>query len=160
MAVVDMFLKLDGVDGESQDKDHKNEIQILGFKLSARSPRDASTGQATGKVRFTNLTILAHVDKSTAKLFQKLCMNEKIPSAILSCRKAGQEQFLYFKVTLSDCFLARVEVGTGGGDGSAVIPPCEFDVEFGKIEVESKEQVSTGPTSGPVKARYELRANK
>jgi type VI secretion system Hcp family effector len=78
MAVVDMFLKLDGVDGESQDKDHKNEIDILGFKLSSKSPRDASTGQATGKVRFTNLTVRSNIEKATAKLFQKLTMNEKI----------------------------------------------------------------------------------
>jgi type VI secretion system secreted protein Hcp len=159
MAVVDMFLKLDGVDGESQDKDHKNEIDIQGFKLSSKSPRDASTGQATGKVRFTNLTIRSNIEKGTAKLFDKLTKNEKISSAVLVCRKAGKEQFTYFKITLTDCFLARVEVGAGGGDGSSLIPPCEFDIEFGKIEIESKEQVSTGPTSGPVKSIYDLRSN-
>ena len=31
MALVDMFLKLDGVDGESQDPEHKSEFQIQGF---------------------------------------------------------------------------------------------------------------------------------
>ena len=159
MAVVDMFFKLDGVDGESQDKDHKNEMEILGFKLSTKSPRDASTGGATGKVRFTNLTVRGNIEKGTAKLFDKVTKNEKIPTGILVCRKAGQEQFTFFKITLTDCYVARVEVGSGGGEGTSIVPPCEFDVEFGKIEIESKEQVSTGPTSGPVKAIYDLRAN-
>jgi type VI secretion system secreted protein Hcp len=160
MAVVDIFLKLDGVDGESQDPDHKNEIQIQGFKISTRSPRDAATGQATGKVRFTDLTICANVEKSTAKLFQMITKNEKIPKAVLACRKAGKQQFEYFRVTLTDCFLSRVEVGSGGGAGDSVIPPCEFDVEFGKIEIQSREQVAIGPTSGPVIAVYDLRSNQ
>jgi len=160
MAVVDMFFKLDGVDGESQDKDHKNEIEIQGFKLSSRSPRDASTGGATGKVRFTNLTVRANIEKGTAKLFDKVTKNEKIPSGVLVCRKAGQEQFTFFKITLTDCYVPRVEVGSGGGEGTSIVPPCEFDVEFGKIEIESREQSLRGPTSGPVMAIYDLRTNK
>ena len=31
-----------------------------------------------------------------------------------------------------------------------MIPQCEFDLSYGKIEVSAKEQTRTGPTSGPV----------
>jgi hypothetical protein len=31
-----------------------------------------------------------------------------------------------------------------------VIPQCEFDLGFGKIEILAKEQTSLGPTSGGV----------
>jgi type VI secretion system secreted protein Hcp len=160
MALVDMFLKLDGVDGESQDPEHKNEIQVLGFKMQARAPRDATTGAQTGKVVWANVTFFSNVEKGSAKLFQCLATNAVIPNAKLVCRKAGKGQQDYFTVTLSDCHLARVEIVRGSGGGEGVIPTCEFDVEYGKIVIQSSEQTSTGPTSGPITAVFDLRAGR
>lgn len=37
---VDYFLKLDGIEGESADSNHKNEIQLMSWSWGAsRSPR-------------------------------------------------------------------------------------------------------------------------
>ncbi len=151
---VDMFLKLDGVEGESPDTAHKGEIQIEGFSLDAVSGRDAFTNQAAGAVRMSHVTIRAKVDKSTPKLFTKITKNEKIPSAVLTCRKAGKEQFEYFKMTLSEVLVAKVQIGGGG-----VVPHCEFDLAYGKIEISAKEQTSVGPTSGPVMFVFNLTSN-
>lgn len=151
---VDMFLKLDGVEGESPDLAHKGEIQIDGFSLDAVSGRDAFTNQAAGAVRMSHVTIRAKIDKSTPKLFTKITKNEKIPSAVLTCRKAGKEQFEYFKVSLSEVLVAKVQIGGGG-----VVPHCEFDLAYGKIEISAKEQTSGGPTSGPVMFVFNLTSN-
>ncbi len=158
MAQVDMFLKLDGVDGESPDPQHKSEIQIDGFTLGALSPRDSFTNQAAGAVRMSHVTIRAKIDKSTPKLFSKIAKNEKIPSAVLTCRKAGKEQFEYFKVTLSDVLVAKVQAGELEV-GEDVIPHCEFELAYGKIEIQAKEQTSVGPTSGPVIFVFNLPTN-
>lgn len=159
MALVDMFLKLDGVEGESQDSEHKSEIQIDGFSVNAVSPRDAFTNQAAGAVRMSHLTIRAKVDKSTPKLFTKITKNEKIPSAVLTCRKAGKEQFEYFKVTLSDVLVVKVQAGDLEARDGDVIPQCEFDLSYSKIEISAKEQTRVGPTSGPVIFSFNLAAN-
>jgi type VI secretion system secreted protein Hcp len=159
MAVVDMFLKLDGVDGESADPAHKGEIQIDGFSLNAVSGRDAFTNQAAGAVRMSHMTIRAKVDKSTPKLFTKIAKNEKIPSAVLTCRKAGKEGFEYLKVTLSEVLVVKVQAGDLEASGGDVIPQCEFDLAYGKIEISAKEQTSTGPTSGPVMFMFNLMSN-
>ena len=157
MAAVDMFLKLVGAEGESKDSQKASQFQIQGFKMNARSPHDASTGGATGKIRFTDLTIFTSIEKGTAKLFDMIGKNQKIPSAVLTCRKAGKEPFEFLRITLTDCFLSRVEIGTGGSEGGDIIPPCEFDIDFGKIEVMSMEQTEKGPTSGQVMAIIDLR---
>jgi type VI secretion system secreted protein Hcp len=159
MALVDMFLKLEGVDGESPDPEHKNEIQITGFRLNAVSPRDSFTNQAAGAVRMSHLTVRAHIDKSSPKLFTKIAKNEKIPSAILTCRKAGKEQFEYFKITLSEVLVVKVQAGDLGESGSDVIPACEFDLAYGQIEISAREQTSRGPTSGPVVFAFNLMSN-
>ena len=44
----DMFLKLDGIDGESQDSKHKNEIQLQGFSFGAVQPGSASLSGGAG----------------------------------------------------------------------------------------------------------------
>jgi type VI secretion system secreted protein Hcp len=159
MALVDMFLKLDGVDGESPDPEHKNEIQIAGFSLNAVSPRDSFTNQAKGAVRMSHLTIRAKIDKSTPKLFTKIKTNEKIPTAILSCRKAGKEQFEYFKITLTEVLVVKVQAGDLGEGGGDPIPTCEFDLAYGQIEMKAMEQTSRGPTSGPVVFVFNLMTN-
>jgi type VI secretion system secreted protein Hcp len=159
MALVDMFLKLDGVDGESPDPKHKGEIQIDGFQIDAVSPRDAFTNQAAGAVRMSHMTIRAKVDKSTPKLFTKISKNEKIPKAVLTCRKAGKEQFEYFTVTLSDVLVVKVHAGGLGSGTGDVVPQCEFDLAYAKIEMQGMEQTSKGPTSGPVVFMFNLGAN-
>lgn len=160
MALVDMFLKLEGVEGESKDAAGKGGwVQIDGFRLGATSPRDSFTNQAAGAVRMSHMTIKAKIDKSTPKLFDKITKNEKIPKATLSCRRAGKEQFEYFKITLTEVLVAKVEAGdlqTGGGD---VIPHFEFDLAYGKIEMEAKEQTEKGVTSGPVVFQFNLPTN-
>ncbi len=160
MALVDMFLKLTGVQGESRDTAKPNQFQIQGFKLNARSPHDASTGGITGKMTMTDLTIYTTVEKGTAKLFDMIGSNRKISTAELTCRKAGKQPFEFFKITLTDCFLSRVDIGEPKAEGADVIPPCEFDIEFGQIQFESREQTGIGPTSGPVCAMIDLRSRK
>jgi type VI secretion system secreted protein Hcp len=152
MAQVDMFLKLDGVQGESQDPDHKNEIQIEGFRLNCMSPRDSFTGQATGIRRWSHLTIRAKVDMSTPLLFQKLATNATIPKAVLACRKAGGGAVTYFTVTLTNVAVAKVQAG----DQEDVTPQCEFDLAFSMIEIRAQPQTSLGTGGGNIMFQDDL----
>src|SRR5664279_5078007 len=152
MAQVDMFLKLDGVQGESQDPDHKNEIQIEGFRLNCMSPRDSFTGQATGIRRWSHLTIRAKVDMSTPLLFQKIATNAPIPKAVLACRKAGGGAVTYFMVTLTNVAVAKVQAG----DRENVAPQCEFDLAFGTIEIRGQPQTSLGTSGGNISMQDDL----
>jgi type VI secretion system secreted protein Hcp len=155
MADVDIFLKLDGVDGESADPDHKNEIQLDGFSVNCTAPRDSFTGQATGVRRWSHLSMRAKVDKSTPLLYQKLTSNATIPSAILTCRKAGKQQFTYFKITLSDVLVAKVEAGDLQA-GDSAIPKCDFDLSFKKIEISAQSQTTLGTMGGQVVMQDDL----
>ena len=51
---VDAFLKLDGIDGESQDKEHKGEIDILSWSWGGASTASFNLGGggASGKASF------------------------------------------------------------------------------------------------------------
>ena len=49
MSVADYFLKIDGIDGESQDSKHKNEIELLAYTFGAQQSGTAAI--AAGWVR-------------------------------------------------------------------------------------------------------------
>jgi type VI secretion system secreted protein Hcp len=160
MALVDMFLKIDGVGGESSDPSHSGEIQIEGFQLGLTSPRDAFTNQPTGARRWSHLSIRANVDMSAPLLFQKLATNEKIPKAVLTCRKAGKVAIEYFTITLSDVLVVKVQAGDLEASQGDVMPPCDFDLAYGKIELQAKPQTSLGTSGGQTMFLDDLRTNK
>lgn len=57
----DYFLKIEGIDGE---------IAIESFSWGVSSPRDAASGQATGKRQYQPLIIRKQVDKASPLLFR------------------------------------------------------------------------------------------
>ena len=44
----DAFLKVDGIDGESQDSKHKSEIELLSYSFGADQPATSSVGGGSG----------------------------------------------------------------------------------------------------------------
>ncbi|EKP4478785.1 type VI secretion system tube protein Hcp, partial [Cronobacter dublinensis] len=64
---IDMFLKVEGVTGESKDANHSNWIDVLSFNWGAAQPGNMSVGGGggAGKVNFQDLAVQAIVDKGT-----------------------------------------------------------------------------------------------
>jgi len=148
MAQVDLHLKLEGIVGESKDAKNNLEMQIDSFRLKVESPRDASTGFASGAARMSTLTIRGKIEQPTAKLFDKSYHHQKINKATLTGRKAGKDPLDFLIMVLTEVLVMRVEIGDlEGGDGD-LIPPCEFDLSYGTIQVKTQGQTETGLGSG------------
>ena len=161
MALVDMFLKLDGVNGESADSaGHKDEIQLDGFSLNLALPHDALTTHGSRARHWSSLSLRGKVDVSTPLLFQKLAMAKPIPKAVLTCRKAGTAPLEYFTITLSEVLVVKVQAGELEPVQGDPVPHCDFDLAFGKIEINAKTQTSGGGSGGQVSFRDDLMANK
>lgn len=65
------FIKFDGVDGESRDKDHKGWIEITSVS-QGMAARDAASGMATGKRQHKPVTITKPIDKASPVLAKAL----------------------------------------------------------------------------------------
>ena len=154
MAAVDYFLKIDGIQGESQDKTHKNEIQIESFSWGQTNAGTASTGggMGAGRVAMQDFHFVMTVNKASPKLILACATGEHIKNAILVCRKAGKEQQEYLKITFSDLLISSYQTG-----GSGVVPTDQISFNYSKIEYEYKEQKADGTLGGAVKAMYDLK---
>ena len=100
MADTFFFLKLDGIDGKSQDTDHSGEIDILSFSENIQNAGsyDAGTGGNTGKANFGDMHISKYVDKASPTLRQYCALGTAISTAKLSCNKqAGDEKSRVFE---------------------------------------------------------------
>ena len=160
MAAVDYFLKIDGIDGESQDAKHKGEIDLESWSIGASQTgtHSAGGGGGAGKVSFQDFHFVMKVNKSSPKLMLACASGEHIKKAVLTCRKAGKEQQEFLKITLSDVLVSSYQTG-GSGHGD-VVPTEQISINFTKIEQEYKEQKPDGSLGGAVTAGWDVKANK
>ncbi|MEX2119691.1 MAG: type VI secretion system tube protein Hcp [Pirellulales bacterium] len=159
MAAVDYFLKLDGIDGESTDDKHKNEIDVLSWSWgeSNMGTHAGGGGGGAGKVQMNDFHFVQKVNKSSPKLFLGCATGQHIKEAKLTCRKAGGDQQEYLVVKFSDLLVSSYQTGGSQGD---VVPTDQISLNFSKIEFEYKAQKPDGSLDSPVKAGYDVKLNK
>lgn len=156
---VDIFLNIQGIQGESKDDKHKNEIELLSWSWGATQAGSAARGggMGSGKVEMQDLTFTKNIDKSTPKLILFCAKGEHIPKAALVMRKAGGDQKEYLKINLDDVLISSFQTsGANGGD----TPVESVSINFGKISFEYFEQDNKGTMTSAGKATYDLKANK
>ncbi len=130
MAAADMFLKIASIQGESEDKTHKDEIQILSFSWGVSNQGAGAYGSGSGaaKASVSDIQIQKLVDKSTPNLW-KFCFSGKtVGDAEITVRKAGGDSPVeYLKYKLTEVFVSGVSDGGSDGGGIAIREPfAEF----------------------------------
>src|SRR5258708_25097070 len=103
MASVDYFQKIDGVQGESSDERHKDEIDIESFSWEETQSGTfaAGGGGGAGKVSMQDFHFTMQVNKASPALFLACTQGDHIKNAFLTSRKAGQNQE-FIKFTMND----------------------------------------------------------
>lgn len=111
-AVDDIFLKLDGINGESTDARHAREIEILSYTQTFSGPfahSTPNTGAAAGKTVCGPVIVMKYVDVSSPDLILNAANGRHIPRAVFTFRRPGKDLAEYYKVTLEDVIILEVE---------------------------------------------------
>ena len=143
---VDMFLKLDGIDGESVDSKHKGEIEILSFSWGVSSSASATRGGASaGKVSQNDFSFVKRLDKATPQLLGKVCQGEHLGSGMLTLRKRGENQQEYLKIELENVVITSYQTGGSGGESE---PVEQVSFSFQSVLVSAADQGKDGSIGG------------
>ena len=148
MALVDYFLKLDGIDGSSADKDFAKWIEITSWSWGETQSGDFSGGGGggAGKVTLQDFHFVAKFDKSSPVLFLSCATGKHIKSGILIGRNnragAGGEQFI--KMTLGDVLISSYQTGAA----TDALPTDQVSLNFAKIEIQDAGFDSRTNTGG------------
>ena len=155
---VDMFLKLDGIKGESKDAKHKDEIHIESFSwgLSQTGAHGAGGGGGAGKVSVHDISVTKFLDKASPELMLACCNGKHIKEGLISVRKAGENPVEYLKIKLSDILISGVQ---DAGHGSDLLTE-NVTLNFAKFHVDYQEQGKDGKAAGgPVSMGWDVKQN-
>ncbi len=162
MAQTDFFLKIEGIEGESADQVHKNEIDVLSFGWGAGNTGTMAYGGGggAGKVKMHDFHFTMKFNKASPLLMMRCADLKHIPKAKLSCRKptgdGGQQEYLV--VTMSDILVSNYQTGGHGGDDP--IPVDSISLNFSKIEFDYKPQKSDGSLGVSIVNGWDVKENK
>ena len=158
---VDLFLKLDGIKGESLDDKHKDEIVLESFswgETNVGAHVASGAGAGAGKVSMQDFHFTAHVSKASPKLMLACATGQHIASGVMTARQSGEDragfEFLFFKF-----FNIVVSSFQIAGDTNQR-PLDAVGLAFQKVNVEYKEQSATGQIGAVVDFGWDLKANK
>jgi type VI secretion system secreted protein Hcp len=152
---VDYFLKLDGIQGESSDAKHKDEIELVSFQWGVtHSGGRPGSGGGAGKAQFKLFEFLMRVNKASPQLFLACASGKHIKEASLSVRKAGKEQLEYLKIKFTDVLVSSFDESAG-----AEQPEEAVAFSFAKIQLEYLSQQATGKPGGSIDAGWDLSKN-
>jgi type VI secretion system secreted protein Hcp len=156
---VDMFLKLEGLKGESADDAHKDEIDVLAWSwgVSQSGTMHAGGGGGAGKASFQDVSVTKWVDKSSHALLKAVSVGQHIPSALLTVRKAGEKPLEYIKITMNDCLISSISSGGSGGEDRLTE---NISINFGNFSYEYTPQKEDGSGDAVLPYAFDIKANK
>ncbi len=156
---VDMFIKIGSIKGESQDKTHKGEFDVLEWSWGVSNSGSAQqgSGQGAGKVNVQDLTFTKYIDKGTPDLLLACCSGKHIDQAQLTVRKAGGESPVeYMLITMQNLIITNVQTG-GKADQDRLTETVSLN--FQKVKVQYKEQTETGGIGDKPEMGWDVAAN-
>lgn len=114
----DIFLKIDDVKGESKDRAHAGEIDVLAWTFGGANSGSThmGSGAAAGRVDIQDLSLTKYIDKSSPILMLACCAGKHYRTAKLTVRTAGERPIDFLVMEMTDLIVTSVSVGGSGGE--------------------------------------------
>ncbi|MPW20356.1 type VI secretion system tube protein Hcp [Paraburkholderia sp. CNPSo 3157] len=153
----DIFIKINGIDGESLDAFHPDEIEVIGWrwKVTQQSTMHSGSGGGASKATVSNLEFTHLLDRASPNLAKYCFTGKHVSEARLTMRKSGGKPHEYARITMYDVIVSHVEpVGTGDSCFEQV------QLSFARMKQEYILQNRLGGSGGTVTALIDVKANR
>ena len=154
-----MFLKIDGVEGESRDGAHEKEIDVLSWNWGMTQPASfhLGGGGGAGKVNVQDLSVTKNYDKASAKLMHGCASGQHFGKATLTVRKAGGEHPVeYLVLELSHVMITSISTGGSGGEDRLTE---NVTLNFATVKTTYTPQNERGEPEGDVEFGWDIETN-
>jgi len=156
---MDVFLKIEGCDGESVDDTHTDEIDVLSWSwgMNQSGSTHSGMGSGSGKVSVQDLTITKYVDKATPNLMKTCCNGTHYTEAFLTVRKAGGASPVeYYVLKMYPVMITNIDSGGSGGEDRL---SETVTLNFGKMEVDYTPQMEDGSADAAIHIGWDIATN-
>jgi type VI secretion system secreted protein Hcp len=153
---VDFFLKLDGINGESADDKHKDEITVMSFSWGASQVTSVSGsgGSGAGKADLSDLNIMKNYDSASSPLYKALLKGDHIKTGVLTAIKAGADGKPFIQISLKELYVTSIQIS-----GSSEIPMESVSFSYNEIKTEYFMQDESGNLAAKGSVTYNLKGN-
>lgn len=174
MAGFDIFLKLDGIVGESTTKGHVKEIEVVSYDQSIDStvPSGGGSGGGAGKATFSGVRFRKLLDTASIPIALACASGLHIASARFAFRRSSSSPLDFYVVTLEDVVVTHTgECATTGAQsplafetlakspaGAALLE--EVTLHFAKIRWEYRPLGPKGTGLPPITGGWDVKANR
>lgn len=152
------FIKFDGVDGESKDKNHEKWSIIESFGQGMTQPGGGATGQARrrGSVILDDIHVSKQLDKASPKIASAICTGKVFPKVEveLVANYGGEDRQVYYKYELTNVLVTSYSVG--GAAQADQVPMEDFSLNFEEIKNTYTEYDSAGKKLGNVEYSHKV----
>ena len=107
-----MFLKVQGVTGESNDAVHKGEIEIDSWSWGMQGQSEG--GLTSSKARYNDVQVVKRADRSSPTLMSYLGSHKVVDQAVITVRKAGTTPLEYYTIELKKVRIRSFQTDTDG----------------------------------------------
>jgi type VI secretion system secreted protein Hcp len=158
----DIFMKISGIEGESEDSTHGGEIEVLNWTWGAsqQSNMHAGSGGGAGKATVRDLMFEHYVDRASPTLMRCCVTGRHLAEAMLILRKAGlgdnRPPFEYLKIRMKDVIVAEVETAASCASSLA---SEQVSLSFSRVTYEYTVQNQQGGSKGTVAATIDIKEN-
>jgi type VI secretion system secreted protein Hcp len=140
------YIKIGDIKGESMDRGHRGEIDVLSWSWGMSQSGQRATagrggnrnaprsGSGVGDLSFTK-----HIDKASPKLQQYCNSGEHIPVIVLTLPRGRSQEFMTYE-------LKNVKVTSCTAGSSGAVPTEDFSLNFEEIKVTYDKQGKDGAT--------------
>ncbi|MDR5738845.1 MULTISPECIES: type VI secretion system tube protein Hcp [unclassified Caballeronia] len=153
----DIFIQIQGIDGESQDADFPKAIDVLHweFAIEQKTRMHSGSGNGRNKAFVSDLIFRHELDRASPNLAAYCFQGKHIPEAKLTMRKAGGAPFHYYRLTMSDVIITRVWPSVDGPNPIETVMLC-----FSRVKQEYLVQNAKGGNMGAVTALIDLKPDR
>ena len=153
-AATSYFLEIDGVQGESQSKDHKGAIDVQSYSWGVSN--DGGKGKK-GLPNFSNVNFSHNIDSASPALVEHTATGQAFAKAKLSADKSGDFQFTFLEYCFTDVVINSVQdAGSSGGDR----PTESVSFSYSKFGMRYTRQDAKGGAGPAVLTGWDLVGNK
>lgn len=157
---VDMFMKIGDIKGESTDKKHPNEIDVLSWSwgISNSGTTHQGGGGGSGKANVQDLSFTKYIDASSHALLLAASNGQHYGKANLVVRKAGGKgaPIEYIKIEMDEVMVTSVSCGGSGGEDRLTE---NVTLNFAKVKYEYTPQKPDGTPDTTKEMTYDIAAN-
>lgn len=155
---LDMFLEIDGVEGESGDALKAGAIDVLAWSwgMSQSGTMHSGGGGGAGKVSVQDLSITKWIDKSSTELMLQTCTGEHFDNAVLTVRKAGGEALEYLVITMEKVMVTSISTGGSGGEDRLTE---NISLNFATVKVQYAMQDESGGAGAKPEVGWDIAGN-